>query len=120
MARSGAVHGPSLKTKPMLKRSLLIALAALAVTGGGANAQSIQPSWAQPERGRSERDRERERILPVREIIEIARNRFGGGENVGGVRLESGDRPVYVLRWRLPNGDLRDLRIDAVTGQVFG
>jgi uncharacterized membrane protein YkoI len=44
------------------------------------------------------------------------RGRFGG--NLISARLENSDRPFYVLRWRMGNGDVRDLTVDAESGQV--
>jgi uncharacterized membrane protein YkoI len=48
----------------------------------------------------------------LREVVEEVRARAGGGELLS-ARLEDGPRPVYVLRWRMPNGDVRDFRVDA-------
>lgn len=57
----------------------------------------------------------RQNILPLREIVDMVRSRFGG--DLIGARLEQGQRPVYVLRWRMPNSDVQDIRVDAVSGQ---
>lgn len=55
-------------------------------------------------------------MRPVREILDALRSRFGG-EYVSH-RLEDGARPVYVIRWRMPDGvTTRDFRVDAVSGQ---
>lgn len=51
-------------------------------------------------------------IRSLREVVEEVRSRAGGGELIS-ARLEDGPRPVYVLRWRMPNGDVRDFRVDA-------
>jgi len=59
----------------------------------------------------------RQNLLSVREIAEILRQRNGGGQ-LNSARLEGGDRPFYVVRWEMPNGDFRDFTVDAVTGQV--
>ena len=41
------------------------------------------------------------------------RARYGGERS--SPRLEqSGDRPVYVLRWRMPDGEVRDFRVTPV------
>lgn len=55
-------------------------------------------------------------VLSVREIVRILQSRFGGQLN--NARLEGGERPFYVIRWEMPNGDFRDFTVDAVSGQV--
>jgi uncharacterized membrane protein YkoI len=71
-----------------------------------------------PQDGRSERAGSygREDIRPLREIVSMVRSRFGG--DLINARLENGDRPFYVLRWRMQNGDVRDLTVDAASGQI--
>lgn len=51
-------------------------------------------------------------IRPLREVVDILRGRFGG--ELISARLEDGPRPVYVIRWRMPDGEVRDIRVDAV------
>ena len=51
-------------------------------------------------------------IRPLREVVDALRGRYGG--DLISARLEDGARPVYVLRWRLPDGEVRDFRVDAV------
>lgn len=58
-------------------------------------------------RGNGDRD-----IRPLREVVDMMRSRYGG--ELISARLEDGPRPVYVLRWRMPDGEVRDLRVDAV------
>jgi uncharacterized membrane protein YkoI len=55
-------------------------------------------------------------VRPLREITDMLRGRFGG--DLVDARLEDGDRPIYFIRWRMPNNELRDFRVDAVTGQI--
>lgn len=50
-------------------------------------------------------------IRPLREVVDALRGRYGG--ELISARLEDGARPVYVLRWRLPDGEVRDFRVDA-------
>lgn len=50
-------------------------------------------------------------IRSLREVVDELRSRYGG--DLISARLEDGARPVYVLRWRMPNGDVRDFRVDA-------
>jgi uncharacterized membrane protein YkoI len=88
------------------------------VTPLGVNAQSqaqgIQPAWAQPRQERAGDNRQR--ILSVRDVVEIVRGRYGG--ELISARLEQSDRPFYVLRWRFPNESVEDIRVDAASGQV--
>lgn len=105
----------------MFVRALTLALAlaaapaAMAAPEGVQMAQvEIQPHGMMPiqdRRGGRERD-----VLPLREVVDMVRARLGG--DLIGARLEQGQRPVYVLRWRMPNNDVRDVRVDAVSGQM--
>jgi uncharacterized membrane protein YkoI len=92
----------------------LIALAA-SVLSTPAVAQQIplvQPGFIMPVQ---ERDRAQP-IRPLREITDMLRARFGG--ELVGARLEQSERPIYQIRWRMPNNELRDFAVDAVTGQI--
>lgn len=94
---------------------LLAALAGLSVLTAPlpAQAQDMRPGWIMPAQGRGE---ERQRLRPIREVIDTLRARYGG-EYVGH-RLEDGPRPTYVVRWRMPDGvTYRDFRVDAVSGR---
>lgn len=98
-----------------LALALSVAPAALAAPEGVQMAQvEIQPHGLIPiqDRGGHRRDD----VLPLREIVDMVRSRFGG--DLIGARLEQGPRPVYVLRWRMPNNDVQDIRVDAVSGQM--
>lgn len=104
----------------MVVRALLLALtlaaapAAFAAPEGVQMAQmEIQPNSFIPIQDRGHRQ---ENVLPLREIVDMVRSRFGG--DLIGARLEQGPRPVYVLRWRMPNNDVQDIRVDAVSGQM--
>lgn len=102
----------------MWAKSLLLAIAlcaasALPGAGGASNAQTLQPNWVIQAQGRTP-DRGGQ-ILSLREIVDIVQARYGG--ELLSARLEQGARPVYVLRWRLPNNDVTDLRVDAASGQ---
>ncbi len=50
-------------------------------------------------------------IRSLREVVAEFQSRYGS--DLISARLEDGPRPVYVLRWRMPNGDVRDFRVDA-------
>ncbi len=73
----------------------------------------IEPGWIMPAQERREN---RQEIRPLREIVEGVRARFGG--ELISARLEGGPQPFYVLRWRMANNEVRDLRVDAVSGQI--
>lgn len=99
----------------MWAKNLLVAgLAVLSVTAAPLDAvrqaytgeASLIP--VQDRRGGGERSRD---IRSLREVVEEIRSRYGG--ELISARLEDGARPVYVLRWRMPNGDVRDFRVDA-------
>ncbi len=98
-----------------LQTSLLAALLAIGAFAAPqrASAQEVRPNWMVPVQ---ERGQDRQSVRPVREILDSLRARFGG-EYVSH-RLEDGARPVYVVRWRMPDGvTTRDFRVDAVSGQ---
>ena len=66
-------------------------------------------AWVVPVQDRrGERSRD---IRSLREVVSELQSRYGG--DLISARLEDGPRPVYVLRWRMPNGDVRDFRVDA-------
>ena len=106
----------------MWLRSLLLA-ALLAVSASPALAQKdgrhdgfIQPDWAFERRGDNDRENRQQDIRSLREIVDMLRGRFGG--DLISARLENGGRPFYVLRWRMPNNDVRDFAVDAESGQI--
>lgn len=115
---SDPIQCASVKPSAMFVRTLLFALAlstapaAMAAPVGVQMAQiELQPQGLIPIQDRSGR----QDILSLREIVDMVRSRFGG--DLIGARLEQGQRPVYVLRWRMPNSDVQDIRVDAVSGQ---
>jgi uncharacterized membrane protein YkoI len=97
------------------RRIILAAFLALAASAPSAHAgpRVIEPEWVMPVQ---DRENDRQRILPLREVLDMLRARYGG-EYVSH-RLEDGGHPVYVIRWRMPDGvTTRDFRVDAVSGQ---
>ncbi len=127
---SGHIHGqgPKASTRMWVVRSLLLAAAVLATSAAPALADKggrhrgdgwMAPEWALEQRGdRGDRggDERRQDIRPLREIVSMMRSRFGG--DLINARLENGERPFYVLRWRMPNSDVRDFEVDAESGQI--
>lgn len=92
---------------------LLTALVAVGVIASplAANAQAvIEPNWVMPVQDRG--DRQEQELRPLREVVAELRARYGG-EYVGH-QVEQGPRPVYVIRWRMPDGQVRDIRVSAV------
>lgn len=47
---------------------------------------------------------------PLRDAIDELHSRYGGSY-VGHDCLEQGGRAIYVIRWRMPDGQLRDFRV---------
>ena len=112
----------------MWVRSLLLAAVVLATSAAPALADKggrhhrdgfMQPDWAfeqRGDRGDGDRGNRHQDIRSLREIVSMMRGRFGG--DLINARLENGDRPFYVLRWRMQNGDVRDFTVDAESGQI--
>jgi hypothetical protein len=88
--------------------SAIIALSAgTAPASAGPRGPIVQPTWVMPVQ---DRNGQRE-IRPLREVVDYVRARYGG--ELISARLEDGARPVYVLRWQMPDGEVRDIRVDA-------
>ncbi len=98
----------------MWAKTLLLSAALLAGTalaGPGASAlpgSAVQPNWVMPTqyRGGGQQD-----VRPLRDVVEELRSRYGG--ELISARLEDGGRPIYLIRWRMPDGQVRDFRVDA-------
>lgn len=97
-----------------VKSALLSAIIAAGAFAAPASAQprpraeQAQPSWIMPAqyRGGGQQD-----VRSIREVVEELRSQYGG-EYVSH-RLEQGGSPVYVVRWRMPDGQIRDFRVSA-------
>jgi uncharacterized membrane protein YkoI len=97
----------------MWAKSILLSalLAAVAVTGPVSaqqrgpvfEAQTLIPAQDRRDRGQD--------IRSLREVVDEMRSRYGG--ELISARLEDGRSPVYVLRWRMPDGQVRDFRVAA-------
>jgi uncharacterized membrane protein YkoI len=72
-------------------------------------ATAVQPSWVMPVQDR--RGERGQDIRSLREVVDMLRARHGG--ELISARLEQGSRPIYVIRWRMPDGSVRDFRVDA-------
>jgi len=95
----------------MWAKSLLLAAAVMLGAAAPVSARpapQIQPNWVFGAQDRGAPQRE---LRPIRDIVEELRARYGG--EYQGHRLEQGARPIYVIRWRMPDGELRDFRVNA-------
>jgi hypothetical protein len=100
----------------MLAKAPLLAMLALigAIGAPAAVAQTIQPSLILPAQ---ERGQQRQERRPIREVRDMLQARFGGA--YVGHRVEDGERPLYVIRWRMPDGvTIEEFRVDAITGRL--
>lgn len=110
-----------------VRSHLLAAIAALGLvfvpsTQGGA--QTVQPAWTMPQgygQGPGPAQRIQARVLPIRQLIAMVQSQRPGQfvDVVGGLE-QRGERAFYTFRWRYPNGQEVNLRVDASTGQVVG
>lgn len=94
------------------KSALLSALFAAglfaAPSAAGVQIQAAPHVWTQPvQYGRGGQ----QELRSIREVVEELRSQYGG-EYVSH-RLEQGGSPVYVVRWRMPDGQIRDIRVSA-------
>jgi hypothetical protein len=94
------------------KSLLLSALIAAGAVAGPVSANQrgpvFQPQTLIPAQDRGERG---QNIRSLREVVDELRGRYGG--DLISARLEDGRSPVYVLRWRMPSGQVRDFRVPA-------
>jgi hypothetical protein len=98
--------------------SALFATGVFATPAGVAARQELSLQARQPvilAQGRGERGERGERgpaqcTRPLRDAIDELRSRYGGSY-VGHDCLEQGGRAIYVIRWRMPDGQLRDFRV---------
>jgi hypothetical protein len=65
--------------------------------------QTLIPTQDRGDRGQD--------IRSLRDVVDELRSRYGG--ELISARLEDGRSPVYVLRWRMPDGQVRDFRVPA-------
>jgi hypothetical protein len=75
------------------------------------NPAVLQPQWVFPAQGRDREDNRQQSLRPIREVIQELRGRYGG-EYVGHT-VEGGPRPIYVITWRMPDGQYRVFHVNA-------
>ena len=95
--------------------SAILAASALAAPGVSAqprpHAQPLQPAWTVPIQYRGGGGSP-QCTRPIRDAVAEVSSMAGGGEMVGRPRcLEQGGRPIYEIRWRTPDGQLRDFYV---------
>ncbi len=71
--------------------------------------QSAQRAWTVPAQYGGRGDQQD--LRSIREVVEELRAQYGG--DYVSHRLEQGGSPVYVVRWRMPDGQIRDIRVSA-------
>lgn len=98
-----------MRFKTLLLGALLASFAAITPASAQNRDRVFEPNWVMPAQGR-ERDQQRE-IRPLREVVNELRSQYGG--ELIAHRLEDGPRPIYVIRWRMPDGQVRDFRVNA-------
>lgn len=95
------------------KSLLLSAMAAVGATTAPVDARPapglFQSQMVMPIQGRGEG--RQQSIRPLREVVGELQSRYGG--ELISARLEDGGRPIYLIRWRMPDGQVRDFRVDA-------
>ena len=70
-----------------------------------------RPQLQQPSMLVAIQDRRDRGLRQLPEIISDLQSRYGG--QYLGYRLEEGSPPIYVIRWRMPDGEVRDFRVPA-------
>ncbi len=96
----------------LLLSALLASLAAASPASAQSRDRVFQPNTIMPAQGRGDDNRRQQaEIRPLREVVNELRAQHGG-EYIAH-RLEDGGRPVYVIRWRMPDGQVRDFRVSA-------
>jgi hypothetical protein len=104
----------------MWAKSVLLSaiFAASAFTAPGVSAQPrphaplLEQSWTTPVQYRGERGGPPQCSRPLRDAVDELRSRYGGSF-VSQQCLEDGGRPIYLIRWRMPDGQLRDFRVSS-------
>ncbi|WP_207537456.1 PepSY domain-containing protein [Sabulicella rubraurantiaca] len=76
------------------------------------------PAWAESDQERARRALREGRIRPLSEILAIVQPRLGG--RVIEVELDEEDgRFVYEFKVMTPRGRIREVEVDAATGEIL-
>ncbi len=100
--------GTAMWAKSLLLSVFVATGAFAAPVSAGPRPMGIRPQMVMPAQDRGQRGQD---IRPLREVVDEIRSRYGG--ELISARLEDGGRPIYVLRWRMPDGEVRDFRVNA-------
>lgn len=100
-----------MRFKTLLLSAVLAGLAATSPASAQSRDRVFQPNTIMPAQGRGDDRRQQAEIRPLREVVNELRAQHGG-EYIAH-RLEDGSRPFYVIRWRMPDGQVRDFRVSA-------
>ena len=100
-----------MRMRTLLLSSLLALALGAPMASARYNPPPVTPNWVMPSQGRDHGDHRGQNIRPLRDVVDELRSRYGG--ELISARLEDGPRPTYVLRWRLPDGQVRDFRVPA-------
>lgn len=100
--------GTAMWAKSLLLSVFVATGAFAAPVSAGPRPMAIHPQMVMPVQDRGQRGQD---IRPLREVVDEIRSRYGG--ELISARLEDGGRPIYVLRWRMPDGEVRDFRVNA-------
>jgi hypothetical protein len=95
-----------MSVKPLIVSALVALGAFSAPVDAPRFAPFAQPNFVQAQDRRGQQD-----IRSLREVVSELRDRYGG--DLIDARLEDGPRPIYVIRWRMPDGQVRDFRVNA-------
>ena len=93
--------------------SAIVAASAFAapVSAQQRHGQAGEQVWTQPVQYRGGGG-QAQCTRPVGDAIAEVASRAGGGSMVGRARcLEQGGRPIYEIRWRMPDDQLRDFYV---------
>lgn len=99
-----------MRLKALLLGAFLASFAVVTPASAQNRERVFEPNWVMPAQGRGEDRPQRER-RQLREVLNELRARYGG-EYVDHY-VEEGQRAVYVIRWRMPDGSYRDFRVPA-------
>lgn len=104
--------------KTILDRRAFLALLAAGVAAGGAAGASDREDPRLRDHDRARHALEEGRVRPLLEILQKVRHRLGG--EVIGIEFEQDDgRFVYELKIITPQGRLREVHVDAMSGEIL-
>ena len=100
--------GHAMWAKSLLLSAFVVTGALAAPLSATQHVQFVQPQMVMPAQ---QRGGGQQNIRSLRQVVDEIRSQYGG--DLISARLEDGPRPIYVLRWRMPDGQVRDFRVNA-------